>query len=125
MCKETSTTIVTLFAFAACLIATSVHAHPTLKSASPPVDGTAAAAPTEIRLSFSETVISKFSSVELRDQSGMKIATGKVATDAKDEKQLVVPLQVPLKAGTYTVKWAVVTADTHRVNGTYSFKVAL
>jgi methionine-rich copper-binding protein CopC len=122
MCK-TSTTVVTLFA--ACLIATSVHAHPTLKSASPSVDGTAAAAPTEIRLSFSEAVISKFSSVALRDQSGMKIATGKIATDAKDEKQLIVPLQVPLKAGTYTVKWAVVTADTHRVNGTYSFKVAL
>lgn len=76
-------------------------------------------------MSFSEAVISKFSSVELRDQSGIKIATGKVATDAKDEKQLVVSLQAPLKAGTYTVKWVVVTADTHRVNGTYSFKVAL
>ena len=54
----------------------------------------------------------------------MKIATGKVATDAKDEKQLIVALQAPLKAGAYTVKWTAVTADTHRVNGTYSFKVA-
>jgi methionine-rich copper-binding protein CopC len=123
MLQKTSTAVVALFA--ASLIATSAHAHPTLKSASPPVDGTAAAAPTEIRLNFSEAVISKFSSVELRDQSGMKIVTGKVATDAKNEKQLVVPLQAPLKAGTYTVKWAVVTADTHRVNGTYSFNVAL
>ena len=63
-------------------------------------------------MSFSEAVISKFSSVELRDQSGIEIATGKVATDAKDEKQLVVSLQAPLKAGTYTVKWVVVTADS-------------
>jgi len=123
MFKKTSTAVGALFA--ACLFATSAHAHPTLKFASPPVDGTAAAAPTEIRLNFSEAVISKFSSVELRDQSGIKVATGKVATDAKDEKQLVVLLQAPLKAGTYTVKWVVVTADTHRVNGTYSFKVAL
>jgi len=75
-------------------------------------------------LNFSEAVISKFASVELRDQSGMKVATGKVATDAKDEKQLVVSLQAPLKAGTYTIKWVVMTADTHGVNGTYSFKVA-
>src|SRR5262249_34772743 len=104
--KRTSTAAIALFA--TCLIATAVHAQPTLKSASPPVEGTAAAAPTEIRLSFSEAVISKFSSVELRDQSGMKVATGKIATDAKDEKQLVVPLQAPLKAGTYTVKWVVV-----------------
>ena len=122
MLKTTSTAVIALFA--ACLIATSVHAHPTLKSANPPVAGTATTPPTEIRLSFSEAVISKFSSVELRDQSGMKIATGKVATDAKDEKQLIVILQAPLKAGAYTVKWTVVSADTHRVNGTYTFKVA-
>ena len=122
MLKTTSTAVIALFA--ACLIATSAHAHPTLKSANPPVEGTATAPTTEIRLNFSEAVISKFSSVELRDLSGMKIATGKVATDAKDEKQLIVTLQAPLKAGAYTVKWTVVTADTHRVNGTYSFKVA-
>jgi copper resistance protein C len=122
MLTKTSPAVVTLFA--ACLIATSAYAHPTLKSASPPVEGTATAAPTEIRLNFSEAVISKFSSVELRDQSGMKVATGKVATDPKDEKQLIVALQAPLKAGAYTVKWTVVSADTHRVNGTYSFKVA-
>jgi len=122
MLKKTSTAVIALFA--ASLIATSAYAHPTLKSANPPVDGTAAAAPTEIRLNFSEVVILKFSSVELRDQAGMQVATGKVATDAKDEKQLIVPLQAPLKAGKYTVKWVAVTADTHRVNGTYSFKVA-
>src|SRR5262245_3634747 len=123
MWKKTSTTVVAHFAD--CLIARSAHPHLTLSLASPPVDGTAAAVPTEIRLNFSEAVISKFSSVELRDQSGIKIATRKVATDARDEKQLVVSLQVPLKVGTYTVKWVVVTADTHRVNGRYSFKVAL
>ena len=123
MLKTTSTAAIALFA--AYLIATSALAHPTLKSANPPVDGTAAAAPTEIRLSFSEAVILKFTSVELLDQAGMKIATGKIATDAKDEKQVIVPLQAPLKAGKYTVKWTIVSADTHRVNGTYSFKVAI
>ncbi len=122
MLKTTSTAAIALFA--ASLIATSAYAHPTLKSANPPVEGTATAPTTEIRLNFSEAVISKFSSVELRDLSGMKIATGKVATDAKDEKQLIVTLQAPLQAGAYTVKWTVVTADTHRVNGMYSFKVA-
>jgi len=121
MLKKTSTAVITLFA--ASLIATSAYAHPTLKWASPPVDGTATAAPTEIRLNFSEAVILKFSSVELRDQSGMQVATGKFAIDSKDEKQLIVPLRAPLKAGKYTVKWVAVAADTHRVNGTYSFKV--
>jgi methionine-rich copper-binding protein CopC len=108
---------------AASLMSGSANAHPTLKFANPPAEGAAAIAPTEIRLNFSEGVISKFSSVELNDQAGTKIATGKVATNPKDQKELIVPLQAPLKAGTYTVKWNVVSVDTHRVNGTYTFKV--
>ena len=120
MLKRTSSALLALFA--ASMLATSGNAHPALKSASPAVESTAAA-PTEIRLSFSEGVILKLCSVELKDQAGQNIATGKLAADPKDTKQVVVPLQSPLKAGTYTVKWNVVSADTHRVNGTYSFKV--
>src|SRR5262245_34664234 len=108
--------------FAAGMVTTPLEAHPTLKSASPAVDGTVAA-PTEIKLSFSEGVILKFSSVELKDQAGKTLATGKLATETRDHKQLIVPLQGPLAAGIYTVKWNVVSVDTHRVNGSYSFKV--
>jgi methionine-rich copper-binding protein CopC len=104
-------------------LATPAGAHPTLKSANPPISGVAPTAPTEIRLSFSEGLIVKFCSVELKDQAGRAIATGRVSTDPKDQKQLVVPLQDPLPAGSYTVKWNVVSVDTHRVNGTYTFKV--
>ena len=120
MLKRTSMAVLALFA--ASLIATSANAHPTLKSANPPAEG-AASAPKELRLNFSEGVISKFSSVELKDQSGKKIATEKTVTDPKDKKQLVIALKEPLRAGSYTVKWNVVSDDTHRVNGTYSFKV--
>ena len=63
------------------------------------------------------------SSVELNDENGKKVATGKLAADAKDRKQLIVPLATPLTVGIYTVKWNVVSVDTHRVNGTYSFRV--
>src|SRR5262245_37704097 len=102
MLTKTSTGLLALIA--ASLVATSVEGHPTLKSAIQPAESTAAA-PTEIRLSFSEGVIVKLSSVELNDQVGKKIATGKLATDPKDQKQLIVPLQTQLTAGTYTVKW--------------------
>jgi copper resistance protein C len=121
MLKKTTVTMLTLLA--AGLMATSADAHPTLKSANPSVEGAVVGAPTEIRLNFSEGVISKFSSVELKDQAGKSIATGRVATNPKDDKQLVVPLQAPLQAGTYTVKWNIVSVDTHRVSGTYAFKV--
>ena len=120
MLTKTSTALSAVLA--ASLLATTAEAHPTLKSATPSAESTAAA-PTEIRLSFSEGVIVKLSSVELKDQAGKKIATGKLATDPKDQKQLIVPLQGPLTVGTYTVTWNVVSVDTHRVNGMYSFKV--
>jgi copper resistance protein C len=120
MLKKASISALALFATS--LFATSVEAHPTLTSAFPPTEG-GAAAPTEIRLGFSEGVIVKFSSVEVNDQTGKKIATGKLAIDPKDQKQLILPLPTPLSVGTYTVKWNVVSVDTHRVNGTYSFKV--
>ena len=118
----TKTSSAALAVLAASLLATTVEAHPTLRSATPPAESMAAA-PTEIRLSFSEGVIVKLSSVELKDQAGKKIATGKLAIDPKDQKQLIVPLQGPLTVGTYTVTWNVLSVDTHRVNGMYSFKV--
>ena len=82
-----------------------------------------AAAPKEIRLNFSEGVIVNFSTVELKDEGGKKIDTGQLAADPKDHRQLIVPLQGPLTVGTYTVTWNVASVDTHRVSGTYSFKV--
>ena len=118
----TKTSVALLVVLAVSLLASSVEAHPTLKSATPPAESMAAA-PTEIRLSFSEGVIVKLSSVELKDQTGKKIVTGKLANDPKDQKQLIVPLEGPLMVGTYTVTWNVVSVDTHHVNGMYSFKV--
>jgi copper resistance protein C len=118
--KKLSVAVLALLA--ASLAAPSIDAHPTLKAASPS-EGVTVNEPTEIKLTFSEGVISKFSKVELKDQGGKTIVTGKVATNPKDQKELVVPLQAPLKTGTYTVTWNIVSVDTHRVHGTYSFKV--
>ena len=119
--KKLSLAVLALLA--ASLLAPSADAHPTLKAASPAAESVTVNEPSEIKLTFSEGVISKFSKVELKDQGGKTIATGKVATNPKDQKELVVALQAPLKAGTYIVTWNIVSVDTHRVHGTYSFKV--
>src|SRR5262245_66321524 len=104
-------------------MATAANAHPTLKSAVPPAEGAAPSAPTEIKLNFSEGVVSKFSRVELKDQRGKSTATGQVATNPNDQKQLVVPLQPPLRAGTYTLKCTIVSAAPHRANARYPFQL--
>src|SRR6266699_2074718 len=93
-------------------LGTSADAHPTLTSVSPATDVPSKASPTEIKLNFSEGVIAKFSGLELKNEAGKSVATGVPVNDPKDQKQLVVSLPVPLKAGHYTVTWHAVSEDT-------------
>jgi methionine-rich copper-binding protein CopC len=116
-------TIGTLAVLAISFLATAADAHPKLKSASPAADVSSKVSPTELKLSFSEGVIAKFSGVEIKDESGKTIRTGVPVTDPKDQKQLVVPLPAPLSAGRYRVTWHAVSEDTHSVKGEYSFGV--
>jgi len=116
-------TIGTLAVLAISLLATSANAHPKLKSASPAADVSSKVSPREIKLNFNESVIAKFSGLELKDKAGKTLATGAPANDPGDRKQLVVPLPSPLMPGRYTVTWHAVSEDTHRVKGEYSFRV--
>ncbi len=107
---------------AALLCSSAAHAHPQLQSALPAA-GAATASPHEIRITFSEAVIARFSGIELKDQSGKLIATGKSETDSSDKKSLVVPVKEQLAPGDYKVDWHAVSEDTHRVKGSYFFSV--
>jgi methionine-rich copper-binding protein CopC len=113
----------TLAFVAVTLMAAHASAHPTLKSASPAADVPSNSSPAEIKLEFSEGVIAKFSGLELKDERGKTIATGVAMADPKDKKRLVVPVRVPLNPGRYTVNWHVVSEDTHRMQGQYSFRI--
>ena len=80
--------------------------------------------PKKIRITFNESVIAQFCGVEVKDQTGKVISTGKAATDPANKKLLVVPLKEQLPPGDYKVEWHAVSDDTHRVKGNYSFSVA-
>jgi copper resistance protein C len=122
MSKQTSMAAIAMIA--ASLFIGAANAHPELQSAEPAAGAAMTSSPTQIRITFNENVIPKFSGVEVKDQTGKMIATGKAATDPADKKQLVVPLQEQLAPGDYKVEWHAVSDDTHRVKGSYSFSVA-
>jgi copper resistance protein C len=107
----------------ASLCGSAGHAHPELQSAEPAA-GAATSSPKQVKITFNENVIPQFSGIEVKDQAGKVIATGKATTDPTNKKQLVVPLQEPLRPGDYKVEWHAVSDDTHRVKGSYSFSVA-
>jgi|SRR6476620_1532039 methionine-rich copper-binding protein CopC len=100
-----------------------VQAHPALKVTAPVSNGIVGPALKEIRLSFSEPIIPAFSGVDVTDGKGGAVQTGKPFTDAKSKNVLVVPLKATLRAGRYQAAWHAVAADTHRVQGKYSFRV--
>ena len=85
--------------------------------------GKSPASPIEIRFRFNESILPQFSGIELKDQIGNAIATGKAAKDPTNRKVLIVPLKVQLSPGDYTVEWHAVSDDTHKVKGSYSFGV--
>lgn len=117
-----------LLALAAALaIAGSVNeadAHAHLRNADPAQHAMLRSPPSEIRMGFSEAVIARFSGATLTDSHGKTVPTGPAARDPNDDKRLIVPVKAKLQTGTYTVAWHVVSADTHRMSGSYSFKVA-
>ena len=99
-----------------------VLAHAKLVSASPAQDQMAMPPPTELRLKFSEAIELKFTRVKVTGPDGKVIKTGPVKLDPADKTTLIVPLADPLSDGKYTVDWQAVSADTHKVKGTYSFE---
>lgn len=113
---------------ASVLAATAVQAHPKLDSAAPAANAVVAA-PTRIQLVFSEALVAQFSGIDLTmtEMPGMKMGPMKMngvrATVAADGKTLVATLAKPLPVGTYKVDYHVVSTDTHRIQGSYTFKV--
>jgi len=117
-----------VLAVAALIAPLPAFAHPKLITATPAPNS--ATAPTaRLQLAFSERLVAQFSGADvvMTEMPGMKMrAPMKMAVKAslaEDGKTLVLTLQKPLAKGNYRIDWRVVSTDTHRVQGNYSFKV--
>jgi methionine-rich copper-binding protein CopC len=121
MSKKTRIAVVTIAAMS--LTLGIAQAHPEFQSAEPSA-GKSSAPPKQIRVLFNESIIPQFSGIELKDQAGKAIATGKATTDPTNKKLMIVPLKDQLTPGDYKVEWHAVSDDTHKVKGSYSFGVA-
>ena len=101
---------------------TSALAHAQLRSAAPAAGSTVAKAPAEVVVNFSETLEPAFSALVVRDSGGKRVDKADSHVDQSDKTTMRVSLP-PLAQGAYTVEWRAVTADTHRVGGTFMFRV--
>ena len=99
--------------------AVSAHAHAFLDHASPMVGSTVGAAPHEVSLSFTQSLEPAFSSVQVTDAKGARVDKGKAQVSGST-------MRIGLKSlapGTYRVRWQVLSVDTHKTQGSFSFQV--
>ncbi|MFF7709510.1 copper homeostasis periplasmic binding protein CopC [Pseudomonas sp. NPDC007930] len=113
--------IATTALLSALAFANSAWAHAHLASASPAANATVPS-PAALQLKFSEGVEASFSSVNL-SLNGQPVEVSKVTTAPNDLTVLLVTPAKPLAAGNYSVQWRVVSVDTHKSEGRYSFTV--
>lgn len=79
-------------------------AHAFLDRSVPPVGGTVSGSPREIRLYFTQGVVTAFSGVQVTSESGASIPVGRPVNDPSDR--------------------SIVSVDTHPSQGTFRFTVS-
>jgi methionine-rich copper-binding protein CopC len=97
----------------------AAHAHAFLDHASPLVGSTVASAPREVSLTFTQNLEAAFSSVQVTDAKGARVDQGKAQVSGNT-------MRVGLKSvsqGTYRVRWQALSVDTHKTEGSFTFRV--
>jgi methionine-rich copper-binding protein CopC len=113
------------FAFALLAVLASplpAHAHAQLDHAQPAPGARLAVAPAVVDLWFTEAVEPKFSSIVVQNAKGVALQNGTVTRAPGNSAQLSIKLKA-LAPGTYKVLWRVLSVDTHRSQGSFSFSV--
>lgn len=96
-------------------------AHAALTGSDPAQGVVVDKAPTQVSLTFSETVSMNDDSLRVLDPKGTRVDTGKPSEVSGTT--YAVQLHSGLPDGTYTVTYQVVSADSHPVAGAYTFSI--
>jgi copper transport protein len=102
--------------------APAAWAHATLVSTSPADGAIVAHAPTRVAATFDEPVGVSPDSLRVFAPNGGRVDTGGT-THGSEPQQIAVALRGGLGHGTYTVAWHVISADSHPVQGAFTFSI--
>jgi copper transport protein len=98
--------------------AAPASAHAALAESSPAPDSLLQEAPTQVVLTFTETVNPVAGKIRVIAPDGSRVDRDEVRVSGQ---QVIIPLQSVTAAGTYLVSYRVVSADSHPVGGAFSF----
>jgi copper transport protein len=103
------------------LLAAPAFAHPTRHTPTPAPGAVLTSTPNAITLTFSEPVTVALGGVRLYDQSGYRIATDPPTKPAGNT--VSTETRGRLANGSYVVTWRVTSADTHPIQGAFTFQI--
>jgi copper transport protein len=99
-------------------------AHATLLSSTPPVKARGVTSTPNITLRFSENVqIVNRGDVTIVDGRGVRVDAGRPSTLPDNPRTVVIPLKGPLVPSSYTVRYRVISSDSHAEAQAYVFGV--
>ena len=104
------------------LPAARVSAHAFLERCDPAVGGKIHSVPAAVRIWFTEAIEPAFSSIQVFDATGKQVDKKDTHSDRSNRSLLQISLP-HLGPGTYKVLWRVVSVDTHRTNGDFTFQI--
>jgi len=101
-------------------------AHAVLLRSEPARDAVLNAAPSQVRMWFSEDLNPTFSTASVMNASNRRVDTGQAHVSASDPREMDVQLQPNLPTAVYIVIWRTQSAaDGHVLSGSFLFTVAL
>lgn len=114
-------------AAASALVATLIiprvaGAHAFIDHSDPAVGSTVPTAPKVLHIWFTQELEPAFSWIQVTDKSGASMNDGTSFIDPNNKQEMDIKLK-PLQHGTYTVKWRVLSVDTHTTDGDFTFQV--
>src|ERR1700730_4277488 len=108
-------------ALVAPLAAPPAFAHAFLDHAVPGVGMTVNGPVRELRIYYTQGVVTAFSHVHIVSATGAQISASNPLNDPSDQQAIIIRLGRALGPGTYSVSWQVVSVDTHTTQGTFTF----
>jgi copper transport protein len=102
--------------------ASPASAHAELLSTDPQAGGVYDKAPEEVNLRYTEPVEASLGAVRVYDGRGARLDTGKPSHPGGDSSTVRVDLP-DLRDGSYVVTWRVLSADSHPVQGAFTFQI--
>ena len=94
-------------------------AHAVLHHASPEASSSVSESPHEVTLTFTDTLEAAFSSADVTDSTGARVNEGKSQVNGNTIRIGL----MTLLPGSYRVHWRVLSVDTHRSEGSFTFSV--